>query len=171
MNTSAPGRYKGFSLIEVLIALVILSVGLLGIAAMVSVSLKSKDSAYSQTQATALAQAILDRMRANHSAATSGAYDVAIGTTPTAPACMGSANSCTAAQVATFDLADWKNSLKNALPQGDGSIATVAVAQFTQVTISIEWNDERAAKSLAAGNATSAAPASATTTFVLTSGI
>src|ERR1700749_3990398 len=70
-----PRRIAGFSLIEVLIALVILAVGLLGIAAMVSESLKSKDSSYYHTQALNLANAMLDRMRANRDAATSNGYD------------------------------------------------------------------------------------------------
>src|SRR5262249_35342404 len=68
-------RIAGFSLIEVLVALVILSVGLLGIAAMVSESLKSKDSSYYHTQALNLANAMLDRMRANRDTATNSGYD------------------------------------------------------------------------------------------------
>ena len=80
-----PRRIAGFSLIEVLIALVILSVGLLGIAAMVSESLKSKDSSYYHTQALNMANGILDRMRANRPTAISNGYDTGTfgGTTST----------------------------------------------------------------------------------------
>lgn len=180
MNTTdatlSPRRIAGFSLIEVLIALVILSVGLLGIAAMVSVSLKAKDSSYMQTQATSLAQGILDRMRANHGAAETGNYNTNYSSSYTAPACVGAAVApCTAAQMATFDLADWKANIANTLPKfssgtsAQGKITTVAVAQLTQVTISIRWNDQRA--NAAVSSSTSSAPAAATATVTITSGL
>jgi len=56
---------SGFSLLEVLISLVIMSVGLLGVAGLISTTLKGNDSAYMRTQATAQAYNIIDRMRAN----------------------------------------------------------------------------------------------------------
>lgn len=169
MNTKhwiASRKTAGFSLIEVLIALVILSVGLLGIAAMVSVSLKSKDSSYMRTQATAESSAILDRMRANRATATSGGYDIAIGSSITSPPnCFGS-NPCTPAQIASIDVAQWKSDLASLLPSGDGSISTVINNQMTQVTITIQWNDQRANQ---ANN--SSAPPAGTVTFAMTSGI
>lgn len=142
-------RSAGFSLIEVLIALVILSVGLLGIAAMVSVSLKSKDSSYYQTQATALAQSILDRMRANRSQVAVGSYNINFSGTTTAQACLGSAAACTPAQIATSDLYDWRYNITNTFPSSStvtasGKITSVAVGTSTQVTISIRWSDARA---------------------------
>ena len=142
-------RTAGFSLIEVLIALVILSVGLLGIAAMVSVSLKSKDSSYYQTQATALAQSILDRMRANRGQVEIGTYNINFTDATTAQACLGSGAACTPAQVAASDLYDWRYNITNTFPSSStvtasGSIATVAVGSSTQATISIQWSDARA---------------------------
>ncbi len=165
---------RGFSLIEVLIALVILSVGLLGIAAMVSISLKSKDSSYMQTQASMLAQTMLDRMRANRGAVEIGSYDTNFSSTVATVACMGSGHTCTPAQIAQFDIADWKSNIANTLPAfasgttAQGKIATVAVAQLTQVTISIRWNDQRAAQSL---QSRTAAPAAVTTTYTIVSGL
>ncbi|MGE5625332.1 MAG: type IV pilus modification protein PilV, partial [Bacillota bacterium] len=127
-DSSNPKRASGFSLIEVLIALVILSVGTLGIAAMMAVSLKSKNSAYSRTQANDLAYTILDRMRANRATAIQHGYDIALGAKPAAPPaddCIGSASDCTPAQIADLDLTQWKNNLSSILPSGDGSIRTV----------------------------------------------
>ena len=70
MKQSAPRvRYAGFSLLEVLVALVILSVGLLGLARMQSTGLRQNNSAYFHSQATTLAYAILDRIRVNLDAA------------------------------------------------------------------------------------------------------
>lgn len=152
-------RDSGFSLIEVLIALVILSVGLLGIAAMVSISMKSKTGSYYRTQALALSGTILDRMRANRAAALTGAYDIAVaqGTVTTGSLssqdCTNS--SCTSAQIATMDLAQWNNDLVQLLGNNSAtnvsySITTTAVAQFTQVQVVISWNDTPANQALGA---------------------
>ena len=143
----------GFSLLEVLIALVILSVGLLGIAAMISSSVKSNDSAYLRTQATALAYSIIDRMRTNQLAAQNGDYDIAIGTPApgSSTICNGSGANCDSPTLAAFDLAQWKQSLTsstNGLPSGDGSIVTTAIGGVTSVTVTVQWNDSRAYASL-----------------------
>ena len=174
-------RIAGFSLIEVLIALVILSIGLLGIAAMVSESLKSKDSSYYRTQALDLASEIVDRMRANRTNALASAYDAATyGTVPgTAPAgyCKGTANPCTnATDMASADMAEWQHeigALLPAFPSGTpaaGSISTNTVAEMTEVQVQIEWYDRRANQ--AVNNATSsAAPIAATGVVYITTGL
>lgn len=61
----AAGRDRGFSLIEVLITVVILAIGLLGVAAVQVVSLQQTNNSYLQTQANIHAQDIAERMRAN----------------------------------------------------------------------------------------------------------
>lgn len=150
----------GFSLIEVLIALVILSVGLLGIAAMVSVSMKSKGSSYLRTQALAQANAIIDRMRANRATAITASYDftdakgiVSItagsgnpATSITQQSCSGDAANCTPAQIADMDMYEWKQDLQNLLAGGVAQnvsfyINTTVVAQYVQVQVAISWDD------------------------------
>jgi len=166
-------RAGGFSLIEVLVALMILSVGALGIAAMMAVSLKSKNGAYSRTQANILAYTILDRMRANRATAIQHGYDIALGAPASSPPpgdCIGLGAHCTPDQIANLDLSQWKDSLAHTLPAGDGSIHTVAVnqmTQVTQVTISVQWNDKGTGQSADSGGA----PAAANFTFVLSSGL
>jgi len=161
-------RIAGFSLIEVLIALVILSVGLLGIAAMVSVSMKSKDSSYLRTQATTLTYAILDKMRANRTTATSAGYDVtftsALAATPPTDGCIGSGDNCNPGQIALVDLQEWRSNLAN-LPCGVGSIVTVINNQMTQATITVQWSDQRA------NTTATAAPCGGTIQFAITSGL
>lgn len=171
-------RTGGFSLIEVLIALVILSVGLLGIAAMVAVSMKSKYSSYQRSQASALAYGILDRMRANRAPAAASMYDVAVGNTvgnaltsqsisgPPSGDCTGTSANCNTSQIAALDLAQWKAELANTLTSGDGSISTASLSQMTQVIIKVQWNDSRADQA-------TGAPSSATalTTFELDTGL
>jgi len=140
----------GFSLLEVLIALVILSVGLLGIAALISTALKSNDSAYMRTQATALAYNIIDRMRANIPAANNLSYNVtmpasaATGASPTT--C--TTGSCSSGQLATYDLAQWEYDLAQQLPQGRGAIAAATAAGIVTVSVTVLWNDSRAHDSL-----------------------
>jgi len=148
-----PTRSGGFSLLEVLIALVILSVGLLGIAAMLSTTVKSNDSAYMRSQATSLAYNVIDRMRANQNAAQNGDYDIAIGTAApgSSTICNGALANCSATTLADFDLTQWKQALAssaNGLPAGDGSIAVNSVAGVFTVTVTVQWNDSRALHSL-----------------------
>ena len=173
INMPYRSRFGGFSLLEVLIALVILSVGLLGIAAMISTTIKSNDSAYMRTQATALAYNIIDRMRANPNAAQNGTYDIAIGTPASGSTnvCTGPSANCSSTQLAGYDLAQWKQTLAssaNGLPDGDGGIVTNTVGGLTMVTVTIQWNDSRAQNSL---KSTAAPPAPTTFSLAVSSAL
>jgi len=121
-------RARGFTLIEALVALIVLSIGLLGIAGMQISGLRANQSAASRTQASYLADDIADRMRANYTAARNGEYDVALG---------GTKSGTTPAQL---DVQAWVAELAT-LPGGKGS---VAVTPGTNVaTIIIQWIDSR----------------------------
>jgi type IV pilus assembly protein PilV len=138
---------SGFTLVEVLVSLVVLSMGLLGIAKLVLFSAHSNDSAYLRSQATDLAYAILDDMRGNRSQAMAHAYDIAISTAPGAPgACMGVG--CAPAALATYDVNTWLARLAAALPSGTGSVVTtttVAPAPAgTTAYIIVQWDDAAA---------------------------
>src|SRR5574340_1628226 len=151
-------RTAGFSLLEVLISLVIMSVGLLGIAGLMTGTLKSDYSAAMRTQATAMAYNIIDRMRTNVSGATNGSYATTMPAAPSAatsvPAtCTGSGAGCTSTTLATYDVNQWEYELAHALPQGRGSIATAATA--TAVTVTVLWNDSRAKQALGGAPAAS----------------
>lgn len=166
-------RSTGFSLIEVLIALVILSVGTLGIAAMMAVSVKSKNSAYSRAQANDLAYTILDRMRANRSTALQHGYDIHLGAmrmNPPPENCLGIEVDCNPAQIADYDLFEWKSRLADILPSGDGSVRTVRLGQITQVTVTVQWNDRLPAQTAEVPSGT-VAPAAVTSSFVVSSGL
>jgi type IV pilus assembly protein PilV len=146
MKASPPViRRNGFTLLEVLIALLVLSIGLLGIGKLVMLSARANDSAYMRSQATALAYTILDDMRANRSEALVGTYDIALGPGPAAVACTAAAP-CTSTVQAQNDLNLWKNALTAALPAGDGSVTTATVPNpngISQVTafVTVQWND------------------------------
>jgi type IV pilus assembly protein PilV len=124
-----PSRSSGFSLLEVLIATIILGVGLLGMAALTERALRFNHSAYLRSQATNLAYDMADRMRANREAANEGDYDIAIDDSPA----QGGGS------IAAADLLEWRNTLSTALPSGTGAV----VSSGDLVTISIQWNDRR----------------------------
>ena len=132
-------RQRGFTLLEVLIAVMLLAVGLLGLAGLQAVSLRNNHSAYLRSQATMLTYDIIDGMRSNRSAAQAANYDIAIGTAASAspPDCM--ANVCTGSEMATADIADWKQSLASLMPSGDGAVARAG----NVVTVTVQWIDER----------------------------
>lgn len=117
---------KGFTLLEVLVALVILSVGLLGLAGLQTTGIRNNHSANLRSQATILAYDIADRIRANK--ANSAAYAVAIAGDPSG-----------GATVAEGDIDEWLNALSERLPDGDGSIEINAEI----VTIQVQWIDTR----------------------------
>jgi type IV pilus assembly protein PilV len=139
---------RGVTLIEVLVALVVLSIGLLGVCALIIDSVRSNDSADMRSKAAILANAIVDDMRANSAAAVAGQYDVGYGA------------AASGTSVASQDLANWKNALSasysvngisnqsSGLPSGDGKITHATVANpnatFTQVTVTVQWDDSRA---------------------------
>jgi type IV pilus assembly protein PilV len=144
-ETPMPNRPKqrGFTLLEVLVALVVLSIGLLGIGKLVMVSSRGNDSAYMRSQATVLAYSILDAMRANRDQATAGDYNVGTGSYTGATGCLTS--TCDAGALTTSDLANWKTALKT-LPSGDGTVTTAAVTGAdgqlrTTAIITVQWND------------------------------
>lgn len=153
-------RTAGFTLIEVLVALLVMCIGVLGIGKMMIMSARANDSAYMRSQATALAYTILDTMRANRQAALSGSYVVPIGTTPAPVSCTAAAP-CDSGLQAQNDLSQWKTSLTSELPGGDGSVTTVTGvdtktgADNVTATVTVQWLDTVAQQSYggpAAGN-------------------
>ncbi|HET8700842.1 MAG TPA: type IV pilus modification protein PilV [Nitrococcus sp.] len=130
----ATTRADGFTLLEVLIALLVLSVGLLGIAGLQLTSLRSNHSAYLRSQATLLAYDILDRMRANRAQAQTGGYDITIAGSSDLPSTGGTPTQ------AALDLNQWGTEVL-ALPEAK---ASVNVGADNVVDVSISWDDSRA---------------------------
>lgn len=113
------GCQKGFGLIEVLAALLILAVGLLGMLAMQARGLQYNQAAYYQSQAMFMAEDIVERVRANLAAAQS--YDKTLGENNPAitNGCGNKASPCSDVELAAEDLAHWLNDLENVFPGGD----------------------------------------------------
>lgn len=137
--TQSPRSTKaqlGVGLIEILISLLMIAIGVLGLTTLQVNGLKNNRSSYYRTQATVLAYDIIDRMRANTTQASNGAYIIATG------AASGSicTASCTPAQIATTDILEWKANMGSDLPSGDGAIATTP-GTTNGYTISIQWTN------------------------------
>src|SRR6185437_11268526 len=120
--TPTTRRSNGFTLVEVLVTLLVLSIGLLGIEKLLLVSSRANDSAYLRTQATALAYSILDSMRANRQAAIQGDYDYSASVSDPKTLCPVT-SPCSSATVAKYDLWAWQNALTTGLgASGSGTI-------------------------------------------------
>ncbi len=137
-------RESGFTVIEVLVSLLVLSVGMMGLASLQVVGLQNTQGGAQRTQASFLAYDITDRMRSNTAAVTTGGYDY-VGEPGAAQgnavACIGVAANCSAAQLAAFDLAQWQTLLGTYLSNGFGTIATVDNGTTTDVTVTVQWAD------------------------------
>jgi len=132
-----PSRQSGFTLIEVLIAILILGIGLLGLASLQAVGLQFNQSSQFRSQATNLAYEMADRMRSNRQAARDGDYTGPL-VTPL-PDCTPNL-ALNQATVAARDVASWRNSLACLLPLGNGAIA---VDNDGIATITVQWDDSR----------------------------
>jgi len=134
----------GFTLIEVLIALLVLSIGLLGLAALQTSGLRSSQMARMRTTATQLAYDISDRMRANRAGMARHAYTIAANDPDPASGDNDSCEQaqCTAGQMARYDLATWRRAI-HSLPGGTGSITTRVDAAVEIHTITVYWDEYR----------------------------
>jgi type IV pilus assembly protein PilV len=109
---------RGFTLLEILVAIVVLSLGLLGLAGLQATSLKNNQVAYYRSIATQQAQDIADRMRANMLGIPTGNYTIT--NTPAAQDCIGS--SCSPAVMAQSDANLWNSANARLLPGGSGAV-------------------------------------------------
>lgn len=129
---------RGVTLIELLITILVISIGLLGLAGMQNLSLQYNHASYQRTNANAMAYDIADRMRANGSAATKeGAYNIA----KDDPTPNGGSDCGDLETIAKQDLCQWRGYLDETLPDVESSINVDSASGVA--TITIEWNDDR----------------------------
>ncbi len=120
---------SGFTLMEVMVALLILSIGLLGIAALQAKSLKINHGAYQRTQAIFLAYDMMDRLRANRTAALAGDCNISMGAT------------LSGTELCDTDVTEWQIDYVQAfLPEGQGEINCNQASKVCIVTV--QWDEE-----------------------------
>ena len=157
-------RIAGFGMLEVMVTLILLSVGLMGIARLQLISLRSVSASTVRGQAVLLAYDLADRMRANRPAVVDlngvavGNYDSADVTTYQAPAdngCTedgGAPSDCTVAEMAAHDLQEWNDAIVALLPGGTGTVCVDDVGAAGDCdgnltngaavyTITVTWTD------------------------------
>lgn len=138
----------GFTLLEVLVALVVLSIGLLGIAGLHIDGVRTGQSALQRTYAVNLASDMADRIRANPG----GNYDVGAGAAGPAPnpVCADSVDGeapgdCTPDQMAAYDVWEWRTALDassaTGLPSGNGTIALDTGTSPASIVITVAWSE------------------------------
>ncbi|BAU47704.1 type IV pilus modification protein PilV [Sulfurifustis variabilis] len=138
-------RFSGFTLVEVLIALLVLSLGLLGLALLQVQAMQLNTDGYLRTQASMLAYELIDRIRANPKAASyyhipdetainskKGAYDSCAAST-----CKCDAVVCDSNTMATYDVGKWYQDQARILPQGNER--STVTKDGNQYTIVMRW--------------------------------
>ena len=148
MLTMNKHKQQGFSLIEALVAFLILSVGMLGIASLQTMSLKSGHTAALRTVAVMKVEEILESMRSNPTALINYSAGTAdMGTDNGCSETTIAAANCTPTQLAVDEIFRWKNSLIEALPNNAATTASVVVTPpvapqtMTTVIVTVNWSE------------------------------
>ena len=159
-HASMPAQ-AGASLVEVMVAVMILAVGLLGVGAMQAIALRNGQSSLERTQAVIQTYAVLDLVRANRANALAGYYNT--GTDPVCAAGAVDPDDPAGEQAAQNDINSWLTSLKSSMGSGAGDTTTCGAVNCAAntiggatCTVTIQWDDSRGA---GAGNAAAAGAA------------
>jgi type IV pilus assembly protein PilV len=136
----------GFSMIEVLVALTIISIALLGSAGMQLRAMQLGQGSQMRTQAILLADDLAERMEANKTAAVkAGLYVVAeTSTAPTSPPACTTA--CAADDMAALDLYQWQTLVPTLLPQSSWAVRQAVAGNPSTYEITVKWTDSRGDK-------------------------
>jgi type IV pilus assembly protein PilV len=135
-------RQRGFTLLEVLIALVVLAVGLLGLAALQNLGLRYGNESYERSQATLLIYEMIDRMRANPSGVRGGSYDGFATYTNSPPATSGCTTAiCDNNAMAIYDVNQWISAIigKSILVGGEGRIQRQGTS--FSFNVAVQWQE------------------------------
>jgi len=137
---------SGVAMIEVLIAIIVISFGLLGVAGLQLAGIKSSQTSNLRSIATAQAYDMADRMRNNMAAVQGGLYDAVKGPIPAIPSCADpfKANvGCSTSDMVKYDTYAWLSENAQLLPSGSGAVTKVDASVFDIV---IQWSEKCVAK-------------------------
>ena len=128
-------QQRGFSLVEVLIALIIMSVGMLGIATLFVQSMQAGRTSMFRHHAVTMAGDVADRIRANPRAGIAYAGQGADN------GCVASGNDCNEAAMAANDIFQWDAQVAESLPNGDVTVSFDDTVTPPEYTIRIDWDE------------------------------
>jgi len=170
-------KQRGATLIEVLISVLVLAVGLLGLAATQMMSMKNGNSAHQRYMATLAAHDMAERMRANAAGVDQGSYYGEVGEGADNGSQTGGddaqtgggdtqtgdddgaddsaedgsndcSSGCSATQLAAMDKREWGELIKANLPSGSGEISSNNGGDG--VTITVKWKEQHTGKNYGA---------------------
>lgn len=136
INRSVQG---GFTLIESMVALLVISVGMIGVAALHGQSLAASGIALHRSTAIGLAAEMGDRIRVNRGADT--AYEAAASDNDCDDPTDGDGRDCSEAEMAAHDLFVWEADLAQSLPGGVGEVDVDTATNPTTYTITVSWDE------------------------------
>ncbi|RVU29858.1 type IV pilus modification protein PilV [Neptunomonas marina] len=125
-------RQRGVGLLEVLITVLVLSVGLVGMATLMFDAVRLNTQSYQRTIAINLAYDMSDRIRSHQEEAEDGDFDHA----------RGAAAPGNAAPV-DAEITEWLGEVANQLPGGQGAITTNVNGDLVEFEIAIWWDEDR----------------------------
>jgi len=129
-------KQQAFTLVEVMVAMVVFSIGLLGLAGLQSLGMQNNQTAFFRTLAMQQAYNMSDRMRENIVGVKAGNYNAITKTAGTLGTnCITS--TCAPAALASFDQFEWNTNNATQLPQGQGTVTSVG----GQFVICVMWNE------------------------------
>lgn len=179
MNISI-SRHNGYSLLEVLVALVIISIGVLGVAAMQATSLAGTHTSESESLAAIEARSLADAMLANSAywassnaptsavsvtSTGSGAFTISNSTLAvTTPPCNANTN-CTASDMAAYDLNQWATEYFQQVPTATSAVITCNPTAPPVCTIQLNWL-QKSTTAISVGTTSSTAPTPVSYTLV-----
>ena len=146
-SSSILKKCTGFTLLEVMIAMVIFSISLLGLASLQGQSLQFSHGAYLKSQATFYAYDVLDKMRANRTVALAGNYNASIASVGTDKGCYSDTGNCSVTDMALHDIYDWKQLLAS-LPDGNGFITSAVSLTKTTFEVTVSWTSSEGAETI-----------------------
>ena len=147
MKTMArrPNAVAGFTLIEIMVAMLVLAIGLLGLAGMQANGTRQNLTALNRSQATMLAYDMAERIRTNAAGRGTGNYDAIDTNAVGAPAtdCLSAVVTCNGTDMAAYDAAEWKIAVEALLPSGRAFVAGNGAAAGSPMTITVMWDEDR----------------------------
>ncbi len=139
MQYRARYNQSGSSLIEVVVALFVLAIGMLGVLSMQVKSMQFNQSAYYYAQAVFLANEILEGMRSNSGIANTYLIALDEKAPDIAQDCGAKGVTCTPAELRDYNLNQWRSNIANTLVSGKSSVARVG--DFYAITV--QFDDSR----------------------------
>lgn len=117
---------KGFTLIEAMIAVVVFSFGLLGVAGVMTVAVKNNHNGYMRSQAMFLASSMIDTMRRNQISVWNDDYIGTYSGNNDISSLCNSGVGCNPAELAERDVKSWANMIDQVLPNSSGEINCIS---------------------------------------------